>query len=144
MNVRIEGMESLLSRFQRLERGGGLRRGIGKACRLVEAAAAGNCPVDTGNLQSSITSETPGPSDEPVGVVGTNVEYAPYVELGTGLFAAHGDGRQDVPWRYQDAAGNWHTTSGQSPQPFLQPALRDNEDAVRRLIIEGAAEDMRG
>ena len=140
----IEGMDKLLARLARVERGEGLRRGIGKACRVVEAAAAGNCPVYTGNLQGSITSETPGASDPPVGVVGTNDKYAPYVELGTGLFAAHGDGRQDVPWKYQDAQGNWHTTSGQEPQPFLQPALRDNEDNIRRLIAEGVQQDMRG
>ena len=72
------------------------------------------------------------------------MEYAPYVELGTGIFAQNGDGRQDVPWRYQDAEGNWHTTSGQRPQPFLQPALRDNEDAVRRLLAEGVKQDMEG
>lgn len=138
-------MDRLLSRLRRIERGAGLREGIGRACReVVERAAVRNCPVDTGNLQGSITSETPGPSDPPVGVVGTNVEYAPYVELGTGIFAQNGDGRQDVPWRYQDAEGNWHTTSGQRPQPFLQPALRDNEDAVRRLLAEGVKQDMEG
>ena len=122
----------------------GINEGIAKACRLVEAAAVGNCPVDTGELQQSITSETPGPTDEPIGIVGTNKEYAPYVELGTGLFAAHGDGRQDVPWKYQDAEGKWHTTSGQEPQPFLGPALQDNEDKVIRLIREGAKKDVTG
>ncbi len=142
--MKIEGLDRLLARLDRMQKGAGLRQGIGKACRVVEAAAVGNCPVDTGELQQSITSETPGPSDPPVGVVGTNVEYAPYVELGTGLFAANGDGRKDVPWKYQDAKGNWHTTSGQEPQPYLQPALRDNEDAVRRLIAEGVKKDMTG
>ena len=140
----VQGMDKLLARLSRMERGAGLRRGIGKACRVVEDAAVGNCPVDTGELQQSIKSETPGPSDDPIGIVGTNKEYAPYVELGTGLFAVNGDGRDDVPWRYQDDKGNRHTTSGNKPQPFLQPALRDNEDAICRLIADGVRADMRG
>lgn len=144
MSVVVKGMDSLMAALSRIERGAGLRRGIGKACRLVEDAAVENCPVDTGELQQSIKSETPGPNDEPVGTVGTNKEYAPYVEMGTGLFAANGDGRKDVPWRYKDAQGNWHTTSGQKPQPFLQPALQDNIDAVKRHIAEGIRKDVKG
>lgn len=38
------------------------------------------CPVDTGNLRNSITHRQEGNDTE---VIGTNVEYAPYVELGT-------------------------------------------------------------
>lgn len=38
------------------------------------------CPVDTGNLRNSITHKQ---MDENTEVIGTNVEYAPYVELGT-------------------------------------------------------------
>ena len=38
-----------------------MRKGIGKACKVVEDAAVDNCPVDTGELQQSIKSETPGP-----------------------------------------------------------------------------------
>lgn len=140
----IEGMDRLMATLSRIEQGAGLRQGIGKACKVVEAAAVDNCPVDTGELQQSVKSETPGPNDEPVGIVGTNKEYAPYVELGTGLFAVNDDGRKDVPWRYQDAEGNWHTTSGQRPQPFLQPALQDNIDAVKRHIAEGIRKDVKG
>lgn len=140
----VEGMDKLLARLDRIQKGAGLRQGIGKACRVVEAAAVDNCPVDTGELQQSITSEPPGSGDEPVGIVGTNKEYGPYVELGTGLFAVHGDGRPNVPWKYQDAQGHWHTTSGQKPQPYLQPALRDNEGEIVELIKEGVLKDMRG
>ena len=39
---------------------------------------------------------------------------------------------QNVKWKvvnasYKDAKGEWHTTTGQKPQPFLEPALLDNE-----------------
>lgn len=143
----IQGMDRLLARLSKLEqigRGPGVKDGITQACRIVEKAAVKNCPVDTGNLQQSITSETPGPSDDPVGIVGTNTDYAPYVEMGTGLFAVNGDGRTDVPWKYQDDKGNWHTTSGQEPQPFLGPALRDNVDKVVGKIAGGIREDLEG
>lgn len=85
MSVVVKGMDSLMATLSRIERGAGLRKGIGKACKVVEDAAVDNCPVDTGELQQSIKSETPGPNDEPVGIVGTNKEYGPYVEMGTGL-----------------------------------------------------------
>ena len=48
-------MDRLLSRLRRIERGAGLREGIGRACReVVERAAVRNCPVDTGNLQEPL------------------------------------------------------------------------------------------
>lgn len=61
----------------------------------VEGAAKRLCPVDTGRLRSSISHELALDSGL-VGRVGTNVEYAPFVELGTYKMAA---------------------------QPFLRPAL---------------------
>ena len=64
-----------------------------KSCLVVETAAKNRVPYDTGNLGNSITYVI----DGDVGIVGTNVEYAPYVEFGTGLFSSKGDGRQDVP-----------------------------------------------
>lgn len=44
-----------------------------------ETYAKQMCPVDTGNLRNSITHVQVNDSTE---AVGTNVEYAPYVELG--------------------------------------------------------------
>lgn len=48
---------------------------------FVEGEAKNRCPVDTGNLRNSITHEV---DESEISVkIGTNVEYAPYVELGT-------------------------------------------------------------
>lgn len=47
---------------------------------MAESYAKALCPVDTGRLRNSITHQQ---FDEDTEVVGTNVEYAPYVELGT-------------------------------------------------------------
>lgn len=107
-----------------------IQAALAEACRLVETDAKLLCPVDTGQLQGSITHEVAGNQ----GKVYSNVEYAPYVELGTGLFAANGDGRKEVPWHYQDAEGNWHTTYGQHPQPFMHPALANNVGNIKRVF----------
>ena len=45
-----------------------------------ESYAKRLCPVDTGRLRNSITHQQ---YDDNTEVIGSNVEYAPYVELGT-------------------------------------------------------------
>jgi len=54
----------------------------------VDNAAKQLCPVDTGRLRSSITNEIGQDGDGLVATIGTNVEYAPHVELGTSKMAA--------------------------------------------------------
>ena len=104
---------------------------IGKACALVERSAKEKAPKDTGALRRSITSEV----KDKEGVIFTPLEYAPYVEYGTGLFAESG-GRKDVPWNYQDDKGEWHSTSGMRPQPFMRPALDENRERIVQIIGE--------
>lgn len=78
--------------------------GIVKATLLVERSAKELCPVETGTLRRSITHEIQGN----YAIVGTNVEYAPHVELGT---------------------VNWP-----GGKPFLRPALEANLKEIRRLL----------
>jgi HK97 gp10 family phage protein len=72
---------------------------------LVEGQAKALTPVDTGNLRNSITHEVEGKEAK----VGTNVEYAPFVELGTVKMAA---------------------------QPYLNPALEMNKGNIQRIFAE--------
>ena len=109
---------------------------MGKACALVERAAKEKAPKDTGALRRSITSKIEAIDDTIVGVVFTPLEYAPYIEYGTGLFAEE-TGRMDVPWNYQDDKGEWHSTSGRKPQPYLRPALEENREKIKKLFKEG-------
>ena len=102
-----------------------------EACMMVERDAKILCPVDDGTLRASITHEVDGKE----GRVGTNVEYAPYVHQGTGIYAVNGDGRKDR-WKYQDAEGNWHSTIGQQPHPFLEKALTMNKKEINKLLKE--------
>ena len=138
MGVRIEGLNDVLSGLDNLEEAvkAQLISNMGKACALVERSAKQKAPKDTGALRRSITSKVETANNEVVGIVFTPLEYAPYVEFGTGLFAANGDGRQ-TPWKYKDDKGKWHKTSGQHPQPFLFPALHDNRTQITKLLEKG-------
>ena len=72
---------------------------------LAEGYAQMKCPVDTGNLRGSITHEVD--IGEKAVYIGTNVEYAPYVELGTSKMDA---------------------------QPFLKPAATEHSDQYRQVL----------
>jgi HK97 gp10 family phage protein len=56
-----------------------IQSAVNQAAAKCDAAAKEACPVDTGNLRSSIHIET----GDCEATVGTNVEYASYVEFGT-------------------------------------------------------------
>lgn len=129
LTVEIKGLDKLADNIIDEQ---ALSQALGKACALVERAAKEKAPKDTGELRRSITSEVRGNE----GVIYTTLEYAPYVEYGTGLFAENG-GRKDVPWCYQDDEGKWHTTSGMKPQPFMRPAFDENREQIIE-IIKGA------
>ena len=76
-----------------------------KAAFLVERNAKILCPVDTGRLRASITTQV---DDKiPRALIGTNVHYGIYVELGTYKMSA---------------------------QPYLVPALVMNRNAIARLF----------
>lgn len=70
---------------------------------LVENAAVEKCPVDTGNLRNSLTHQVNGDTVE----IGTGVEYAPYVELGT---------------------------SRMGKKPYLRPALENNISKIEQIF----------
>lgn len=135
MNIEISGLDGLLKDFEKLAESEALEAAMKKACAVVEKSAKQKAPKDTGELRRSITSKVENEGNSVVGIVYTPLEYAPYVEFGTGLFAENG-GRSDVPWNYQDDKGEWHSTSGQKPQPFMRPALNDNRENILRILEE--------
>ena len=82
-----------------------LLRGLEKCGLTAERFAKKLAPYDTGNLRNSITHEVD--DVEPAAYIGTNVEYAPYVCLGTIHMKA---------------------------QPFLKPAVAANSNIYRKII----------
>jgi HK97 gp10 family phage protein len=108
-----------------------IAKGLENACLVVERSAKSNAPVRTGNLRSSITHKVSTGSLE--GVIGTAIDYAPYVEIGTGIYSSMGGGRQGG-WKYVDAEGNGHFTMGSRPQPFMKPAMDTNLSAILKCF----------
>lgn len=132
MSIKFEGLNEVINSLDNITNSKGIYQALGKACALVEKSAKQKAPKDNGELRRSISSKVEGLE----GIVFTPLEYAPYVEYGTGLFAEEG-GRMDVPWNYQDDEGVWHSTSGQKPQPFMRPALDENRTRIIQIIQEG-------
>lgn len=133
MSIEIQGADEIIAALDNIATPEALQAALGRACALIEAEAKKKAPKGNGELRRSITSKV----EDDTGIVYTPLEYAPYVEYGTGLFAENG-GRTDVPWSYKDDEGNWHSTSGMKPQPYMRPALDENREAVLRIIKEGA------
>lgn len=102
-----------------------LAKGLEKAGQIVENDAKRNCPVDDGILRASITHVVN--TDESNVSIGTNVEYAPYVHEGTGIY--NPDGRKTA-WIYTTADGETYVSHGQKAQPFLQDAIDSNLDKI--------------
>lgn len=89
----------------------GLSDAVERALTRIGLAAEGyakkECPVDTGNLRNSITNEVR--SSEKSVYIGTNVEYAAYVELGTTRTRA---------------------------KPYLKPAATEHPTVYKRIMEE--------
>lgn len=100
---------------------------------FVQYAAGELAPYDTGNLATSITHEVIWENGDILAEVGTNVEYAWYMEFGTGEFNTGGRGREGK-WRYKAANGRWYTTTGAKPQPFLYPAIDLHKREIRSIL----------
>ena len=97
----------------------------------IEADAKELCPVDTGRLRDSIDSVFSSSNGNWTAEIGTDVEYAYYIEYGTGKY--NPDGRKD-PWVYQSADGSWHFTEGMKAQPFLYPAFNQNRKFIEQYL----------
>jgi len=74
-----------------------------KAALMVERTAKQLVPVKTGTLRRSITHKV----EKNKAIVGSNIEYAPHIEMGTVKMSA---------------------------QPFLRPALMANLQRIKRLF----------
>lgn len=94
-----------------------------------EGYAIDLAPVDTSRLRNSISHVVDGNTV----YIGTNVEYAPYVELGTGKYYPGG---RPTPWAYTDSRGDTHLTAGNRAYPYLKPAVADHAGTYKNIIID--------
>ena len=136
MDLEVEGLEQFTQRIEDMANPRALERAMGKVCAIVERDAIKKAPKGAGDLRRSIQSRVENDGHEVVGIIFSPLEYAPYVEYGTGLFAETG-GRTDVPWVYCDDKGEFHSTSGMKPHPYMRPALNENREKILEIIKEG-------
>ena len=122
------------------------RKALLHAGLIVVGKAKELTPVDTGLLRSSIDVQIePSTVGHITANVGTNVNYAMYVEFGTGPMGKAGANGAEfkginyraTPWtyRYIPTKGGdkkWHyaKTNGQPPRPYLYPAFISSKQAV--------------
>ncbi len=139
------------------------RKGVIEGAKLVQAEAKLNCPVNDGELRNSIRYIANRAGDGAEAKVYTNKPYARFVELGTGPKGQEKHAgispqvsphyRQTPWWIHEsqiDAAtaeryhmvcaktekGKFYQSTGQAAQPFLYPALHDNEALVKKKMAE--------
>lgn len=105
--------------------------GVSKAAMLVQGSAKNKAPVDSGTLRQSIRADKAKIQGENVTTtVSTNLEYAPYVEFGTGSRGQSTNTNTEVEVSYRS---DWR---GNKAQPFLWPALRENRNNSIKIIRE--------
>ena len=138
--VEFKGLDKIIAKLDKMQDTSTIVSAMQDACNLVEGSAKDKAPKDTGALRRSITSKVEVTGNSIDGIVFTPLEYAPYQEFGTGLFAENGNGRQ-TPWVYKDDKGKYHYTHGQHPQPFMRPALKENEQNIKKKLKEGIMSD---
>lgn len=99
---------------------------------------------DTAQLSKSYTHRMSNDGAERTVEIGSTLDYAPYVELGTGPhytkppgwvdnFAKRGHHTAD-PWWYIGKDGEWHMGWFVHPRPHLRPAVTENLSKIRDII----------
>lgn len=103
----------------------------------IEGYAKKLCPVGTvestgkkgyrgGTLRNSITHTV----EENAVIVGSNVEYAPYVELGTGPYF-----EAPPEWeKFETQQGSGIGHGYVHPRPYLRPAVEDHMDEYKQIV----------
>lgn len=146
-----------------------LKEAVGEAISYVQSAAKAGCPVENGELRDSIYASVDEEDELVRGTCYTDKGYAPYVEFGTGPKGQveHAGVSPNVavaytqsPWWIHESQideeaakkyhfphidtpqGRFYRCAGQPAQPYLYPALKDNEETIRNLISNAVKEQL--
>lgn len=150
-SIVIKGINSLTKRLDNIADTKTVKETMNTATLLVHGQAKILAPVDTGNLAGSIHPKVITERKEIIGKVYTNLNYAPYVEFGTG---SKGNGTypnkdiklsyRSTPWVYTpDGGETFYRTEGQVAQPFMYPALKQNEKKINKMFKEALHTDLK-
>ncbi len=99
-----------------------VRKSVEEACQMIQERAQALCPVDTGALRDSITTDVEDLNKTIRGNVGPHTHYAAYVEFGTGIAGASSAGAGEGPY-----SENW---PGMVAQPYMRPAFDETKPKV--------------
>lgn len=151
----------------RIENIGNDMQNLYDAGNLVLGNARERCSgfkVTSGELKNSLSMTVTDHVTKSVAHIGTNKQYATYVEFGTGPKgqANHAGIAPDVKvvytqspwwihesmvppgagdtyhWQYIDTDnGRFYKVSGQPAHPYLYPAFNDNKDAIADILAKG-------
>lgn len=120
----------------------GAIEGAGRAMEAAIRQARELAPVDTGRLRGSIGPMSAGTEPGQISMEwGSNVEYAPYVELGTG------EAGEDTPvaGKYPgEVAYSREWTHGMPARPFLYPSVLLAQKVLPDLVRECIAKKAKG
>ena len=168
----IKGDKELEKKFAVLEQVADeqMEKIVGRQAKRIQAEAKLLCPVQDGELRRSIQTKVQREGDSVTGVVYTNKKYAPYVEFGTGPKGeADHAGISPVvtpsyvqkPWWIHESKvdaevaeryhwffidtpdGRFYQCTGQAAQPFLYPALKNNEKRVAKNMEDALKRELR-
>lgn len=143
----IKGLNELLAKLEKLGADSDemMIKAISRPTKRVQKDAKLLCPVgDSGRLRNSIESKvTKDDKGNIIGLVFTNVEYAPYVEFGTGPVGAAnmpqwakelGVSYKQNKWLANIPDVGVRYVAGQAAQPFLYPAYKQSESQITQDV----------
>lgn len=169
----MKGADKLIMKLGKIEGEFDNPQNLDDAVQFVRSAAVMLAPVGPsgGNLRNSIQTRVYQKDDGThVGEVYTRCQYAMYVEFGTGPKGAadHAGTSPDAhpsytpnPWWIHESQldvgvaemyhwhhidtpeGRFYICYGQAAQPFMYPALKDNEQTVLDILKGGYEEAIR-
>lgn len=143
MTIIIEGVDITQANLKRIDKAlSNMRKPMQQATNLVTGVAQNNAPVDTGKLKSSILPSVSHRGKTTMGVVGSNLAYAPFMELGTrphfppvaaleGWASRHGMNAFVV--------ARTIARRGLKARKYLQRALDSNRRRIINIFVEAVA-----
>jgi phage gpG-like protein len=156
IGVKVQGMKELQAKAEQMVRdlhGTPMLQAMKKATLLVQASAKRNLGaytgaeysggVDTGQLRASIVPDIANRDNQVVGIVGTNVQQAPWIEFGTkphwpppGALARWAERHHMDEYVVRRAIG----LKGTRAIKFFERAFNENLDKIKSYLGDAVGE----
>ena len=150
----VQNVDKLLRKLKRMDMdvNDTLAPIMARQAKFIQGEAKDLCPVRDGQLRNSIRTTTRKSKYKVTALVHTNTEYAAHVEFGTGKVGESTPVANKYPgplsykqtkWKANIPDVGWRYVAGHPAQPFLYPALKNNEPRVRNNIANELKEVIR-